>query len=79
MPALSHWPSASESHGETRLGISRDTRGGPLAGHHQALREELACWDQGRRDPDAISETWGYHWHAGEVASRVLALRHTSR
>ena len=53
-----------------RLAVPDDVQG-----HLQALREELACWDQGHRDPAAISKNWGDQLHAGEVATRVLALR----
>ncbi len=56
-----------------RLAVPDDVRG-----HLQALREELACWDQGRREPTAIAKGWGKLLHAGEVASRVLALRNTA-
>ena len=45
-----------------------------VQGHLQSLREELACWDQGHRNPEAISKTWGSHLHAGNVASRMLVL-----
>ena len=46
-----------------------------VEGHLQALREELACWDQGQRDSAAIAKSWGKALHADEVAARVLALR----
>lgn len=55
-----------------RLAVPDDVQG-----HLQALREELACWDQGHREPTAISNGWGKQLHAGEVATRVLALRNT--
>lgn len=46
-----------------------------VLGHLQAVREELACWDHGHRDPAAIARNWGNQLHASEVATRVLALR----
>lgn len=49
-----------------------------VQGHLQALREELACWDQGHRDSRAISKTWGENLHASEVATRMLALRNAA-
>jgi glycosyltransferase involved in cell wall biosynthesis len=49
-----------------------------VQGHLQALREELACWELGQREPRAISEDWGKQLHAGEVATRVLALRNAA-
>ena len=57
-----------------RLAIRDDAMG-----HHQALREELACWDQGHREVNIISKAWGNHLHAGEVAKRILAQRNTAR
>lgn len=56
-----------------RLAVPDDVQG-----HLQSLREELACWDQGHRNPEAISKTWSNHLHAGKVASRMLALRNVA-
>ena len=46
--------------------------------HLQTLRDELACWDNGQRDSDAIAKSWGKELHADEVATRVLALRNAA-
>lgn len=56
-----------------RLAVLDDVKG-----HLQALHDELACWDRGHRDPAVISKNWGNQLHAGEVATRVLALRNSN-
>lgn len=53
-----------------RLAVPNDVQG-----HLQALRTELACWDEGQRDSQAIARKWGKALHANEVATQVLALR----
>jgi len=44
------------------------------AGHVKALRDELAQWDAGERDPARISTLWKSRLHAPEVARQILAL-----
>jgi glycosyltransferase involved in cell wall biosynthesis len=40
-------------------------------GHVEALLRELASWQSGERDPDAIAEVWGLRLHADKVAEEV--------
>jgi len=44
------------------------------AGHLVALRQELAYWEQGLRDAEAIAGVWGERLHADRVASQILSL-----
>jgi glycosyltransferase involved in cell wall biosynthesis len=45
-----------------------------LSGHVEALRQELAKWRCGERDPVAISGLWGPLLHERAVADRVVTL-----
>ena len=46
-----------------------------VQGHLRALEEELACWDKGERNPDAISKSWNARLHADRVAERILNFK----
>jgi hypothetical protein len=45
-----------------------------IASHASAVLAELDAWQQGRRDPLAISEHWKHWFSAREVAKRTLEL-----
>lgn len=47
-------------------------------GHLRALQMELGCWDQGGRNPSAISKVWAGSLHADNVAAQALALCHSA-
>lgn len=40
----------------------------------KAIEEEMTAWDEGRRDPQEISQHWSQQFHAPRVAERILAL-----
>lgn len=40
----------------------------------RALHDELVAWDQGTRDPAAISHAWSQELHPDRVAARILNL-----
>ena len=42
--------------------------------HLETLRNELAIWEQGLRNPEHIAAVWGGRLHADRVAARVLEL-----
>ncbi len=44
------------------------------AGHAAALAAELAAWDQGRRNPQAIADIWCDRLHADKVAAKVMKM-----
>ena len=46
-----------------------------LAAHLETLRNELAGWARGERNPRQIAAVWGDRLHAGNVAARVLSLK----
>ena len=46
--------------------------------HLAALLEELAEWDDGRRMPRSISDTWCERLHANKVAERVVEILRSS-
>lgn len=50
-----------------------------LEEHVAALIEELAHWDQGRRNAQEISKTWSEHLHAPKVAARATKMILESR
>jgi len=50
-----------------------------LAGHLQALKDELESWERGQRNPTRISQTWCGRLHADEVARRILNLSNQER
>ena len=43
-------------------------------GHLDALGREFALWDNGSRDPLAISQTWVASLHADKVAERIIKV-----
>lgn len=45
-----------------------------VAGHSQALIDEFAEWEAGRRDPGSISSRWCGRVHAPRVTARILEL-----
>jgi glycosyltransferase involved in cell wall biosynthesis len=57
--------------GENSGRLAEDT----VAGQVAALRDELACWAAGQREPEVISERWGERLHAEKVAGRILKFR----
>jgi len=46
------------------------------AGHLLALKQELAYWEQGRRDAGAIAGVWAERLHAERVAAQIVSLHH---
>jgi glycosyltransferase involved in cell wall biosynthesis len=56
--------------GEYSGRLAEDT----VAGHVAALRDELACWAAGQREPKGISAVWGERLHADRVAARVVEM-----
>ena len=62
------------------LGWFTDNRSGTLsnslnaAGLTAALDKEIAAWESGQRDPDAISHRWQGRLHAVEVARTLLEM-----
>jgi glycosyltransferase involved in cell wall biosynthesis len=40
----------------------------------KAIGQEMAAWDEGRREPNQISRYWTEQLHAPRVAERILAL-----
>jgi hypothetical protein len=44
------------------------------SGHLEALRSELRAWDQGQRDPMAISCLWSERLHADHVARKIQKM-----
>lgn len=49
-----------------------------IQGHLDALKAELAKWDDGARDGFMISSTWCERLHADKVARRILTMLVTS-
>ncbi|MEO7101653.1 MAG: glycosyltransferase family 4 protein [Luteolibacter sp.] len=45
-----------------------------VEGHLAALRDELANWDQDRRNPVSISKNWSARLHADRIAAQLLAM-----
>jgi len=46
-----------------------------VAGHLWALERELACWEQGLRNPEQIGTLWSDRLHADRVAAQILRLQ----
>lgn len=44
--------------------------------HANLLLDELSRWNEGKRDPHSISDTWCDRLHADQVATKVLQLIH---